>query len=184
MLRPKHSGFSLVELMVATGLFATVMALATGAYLLMINVSRETQAVATGINNLSYALEYMSRNIMTGRAYQACPDGDISFAFTNATGQRARYSLVAGAIHETLDTDRDGTLADETSVAITEPLVTIDALSFTCTGTYPRTSASGGTTDAIQANVRLGITGRVSAGPEKERTLYVQTLVTMRAPDL
>ena len=54
-------GYTLIELMVAVGLFAIVMMLASGAYLVMIGVSRQTQGIATGVDNLAFALETMTR---------------------------------------------------------------------------------------------------------------------------
>ena len=63
------SGYTLVELIVAVGLFALVMLLAAGAYLMMIGVNRQAQGIATGIDNLSFALETMTRSIRTGTNY-------------------------------------------------------------------------------------------------------------------
>ncbi len=175
MLRNPSRGFSLVELMVAVGLFATVMTLATGAYLLMISVNRETQAVTTGINNLSYAVEFMSRNIMTGRTYRcggATSGSSNTFSFKDAAGQDVGYQLSGGAIQESIN---NGTWA-----TITEPGVVVDGLTFTCEGGGSRSQ------DAIQANVRINAYGHVIAGSGsgKQRDFALQTLVTMRNPDL
>jgi prepilin-type N-terminal cleavage/methylation domain-containing protein len=59
-------GYSLVELMVAVSLFAIIMMLSAGSYLVMINVSRQAQGLIVGMNNLSFALDTMSRTIRTG----------------------------------------------------------------------------------------------------------------------
>ncbi len=175
MLNSRSRGFSLVELMVAVGLFSTVMTLATGAYLLMINVNRETQAVTTGINNLSYALEFMSRNTMTGRTYRcggATSGVSTTFSFRDATGQDVQYQLAGGAIQESINNGAWAT--------ITEPSVVVDGLTFACEGGGSRAQ------DAIQANVRINAYGHVIAGPGggRQRDFAVQTLVTMRNPDL
>ncbi|HVM58918.1 MAG TPA: prepilin-type N-terminal cleavage/methylation domain-containing protein, partial [Candidatus Paceibacterota bacterium] len=71
-LSPRHAssgGYTLVELIVAMGLFAIIMTLSTGAYLIMISVNRHAQAISTGIDNLSFALEDMTRTIRTGTVY-------------------------------------------------------------------------------------------------------------------
>ena len=62
-------GYTLIELIVAVGLFSFVMTLVSGAYFLMIGINRQAQSIATGINNLSFALETMSRTIRTGYDY-------------------------------------------------------------------------------------------------------------------
>ena len=73
------------------GLFSLVMLLASGAYLVMIGISRQTQSVATGINNLSFALEAMTRTIRTGTNYSCdnggdCSNGGSIFSVRNING--------------------------------------------------------------------------------------------------
>jgi len=182
MLTYPHRGFSLVELMVAIGLFAFVMSISMGAYLVMINVSREAQAQTTGINNLSYALESMTRAVRTGTKYvgngtgnplatandcSPCtsiqvtnPDNSISwFGFTESGGK--------GYITE------DG-------VILTDPLVDVDRLEFHVTGSYRR-SANG---DENAPHVTFVIKGKVMGAGKQERPFYVQTGATMRGIDL
>ena len=45
MTRPR--GFTLIEMIVAVGLFAMVAMIASGAYLIMISANREAQAITT-----------------------------------------------------------------------------------------------------------------------------------------
>ena len=110
--RKISKGFSLVELIVAVGLFDIVMSLATGAYLIMISVNRQAQGLATGIDNLSFALESMARTIRTGTNYQ-CTTGNpctvsngLPFTVTNSdTGVALNYSYSAtagGSINQTV----------------------------------------------------------------------------------
>ena len=89
-------GYTLIELIVAVGLFAFVMTLVSGAYFLMIGLNRQAQGIATGINNLSFALETMSRTIRTGYDYDCgglgdCPTGATNFSFISATGDTIAY---------------------------------------------------------------------------------------------
>ncbi|MDE1945523.1 MAG: prepilin-type N-terminal cleavage/methylation domain-containing protein, partial [Patescibacteria group bacterium] len=66
MTKTFSRGYTLIELIVAIGLFAVVMTLASGAYLIMIGVNRETEGLATGIDNLSFVLESMTTAMRTG----------------------------------------------------------------------------------------------------------------------
>ena len=72
--RPFGRGFTLVEMIVSVALFGIVMLVAVGALLSVVAANRQSQAIKTVINNLNFALESMSRNILTGSNYR-CPSG-------------------------------------------------------------------------------------------------------------
>ena len=106
----KKRGYTLIELIVAVGLFALVMLLASGAYIMMINLNRQAQAMATGMNNLSFALESMTRDVRTGTAYSCglslglgdCTNGGGSLSFKNEGGTAVTYSLSGGSLQKTV----------------------------------------------------------------------------------
>lgn len=171
------SGYTLVELIVATGLFALVMLLASGAYLMMIGLNRHAQSVATGIDNLSFAIETMARDIRTGTAYDCgglgdCPNGLSSFSFRDAAGRAVSYSLASSAIQKTV-----GGVAS----ALTDPSVTVSSLMFYTSGTAPETAG-----DPLhqQPHVTIIISGTVSYGAGKSEPFTVETGATMRGTDL
>ncbi len=175
-------GFTLIELMVAVGLFALVMTLAAGAYLMMINANRQAQALATGINNLSFGLETMTRDIRTGTDYcggSSCPPG--TFTFTNVNGQTVTYELVENGT--TCNGAPAGYLARVTSgvtTPLTDPSVMISSLTFTTFGTAPYSVGN----DTTQARVTMVVNGCVNAGPGKTQNFTIETGATMRGTDL
>jgi len=167
-------GYTLIELVVAVGLFALVMTLASGAYFLMIDLSRQTQGVATGINSLSFALETMTRSIRTGTNYNCgafggdCASGDTRFFFTDANGVDISY-----------DQQGSGIVKDDT-IPLTDPSVTITSLTFYVTGTG--TIATG---DYLQPHVTIAVSGTVSSGPRQApQPFTIETGATMRGIDL
>lgn len=172
------SGFTLIEIIVAVGLFTVVMTLASGAYLVIINANRQAQSVATGINNLSFALETMTRNIRTGTNYGCpisgsdCPNGGNSFQFTNSDGVLVTYSRSATfAIQET---------KAAAVRALTDPSVNISSLWFYVAGTATR--ASG---DYRQPRVTIVVSGTVSSGSGRPpESFTIQTGATMRGSDI
>ncbi len=183
MMRYTHArGFSLVELIVAIGLFAVVMTIATTAYLIMINANREAQAITTGTNNLSYALENMTRNIRIGRAYR-CPTAN-SFTFDDISGVPTTYSWnnTGGtpAKHNIVRTV-NGVTGD-----LTDRVIDIQSLVFTCGGVAPSAmnpTWTGG--DDTQANVTIVVSGSLPVGPGKPaKTFNIETSATMRYNDL
>lgn len=173
MIRSK--GYTLIELMVAMGLFAIIMLLASGAYLIMINLNRQAQGLATGIDNLSFALETMTRGIRTGSNYNCggagdCVSGANSFSFKDENGVVISYSLAASALQQTKNSVQS---------ALTDPSVTVTSLTFYAFGTKP--TAQG---DYQQPHVTFTISGTVSSGPGKTQSFTVESGATMRGPDI
>jgi len=167
----KKDGYTLIELMVAVGLFAVVMMLASGSYIMMIGISRQAQGMASGIDNLSFALETMTRDIRTG--YNYC-NGMVnctgsSFSFTNERGKIVTYSLSSSAIQKLVDSVQSS-LTDSSSVKIT-------SLTFYAFGTAPTPA------DTTQARVTIIIKGTVS--PDKNPQFFtIETSATMRGADI
>src|SRR3989344_8981491 len=168
-------GYTLVELIVAIGLFALIMMLASGAYFMMISFNRQAQGMATGINNLSFALESMTRSIRTGSEYDClgsgdCPNGSGSFSFIDSNGISTSYNLAGTSIQKT---------TDDASNILTDPSVTVSSLMFYAIGTRSTPS------DYEQPRVTIIISGTVSSGPGKPpQSFTVETGATMRGSDL
>ena len=175
----KHNqGFTLIELMVATGLFAIVMLLSSGAYLMMVGLNRQAQGIATGINNLSFALETMTRGIRTGSGYQ-CPGGTSGcvinasanpFSFKDSGGKAVSYALSGSRVQETIGGVQS---------TLTDPSVAVTSLFFYVVGTKP---VSG---DQQQARVTMIVSGTVSSSANKKPQAFtVETGATMRQSDI
>lgn len=169
-----HSrGYSLIELMVAVSLFAIVMMLSAGSYLVMISVNREAQSLTTGINNLSFALDTMARTIRTGSNY--CGDTHVcvsstSFTFNDKDGNPITYQLNGSKIQET---------KNSTTFDLTDASTVITSLDF-----YPY-GATPGAADGHQARVDIVISGSVTYSSSKPpQTFVVETGATMRGTDL
>ncbi len=62
-------GFTLIELMVSVTIFIIVMTVSLGALLAMSASDRKAESVKTIMNNLSFAMESMTRTIRTGYTY-------------------------------------------------------------------------------------------------------------------
>lgn len=170
----RSSGYTLVELIVAIGLFSFVMTLSSGAYLMMIGLNRKAQGVATGINDFSFALETMARDIRTGSAYSCgglgdCPNGASSFSFLNRNGTLVTYSLSGSTLIKTISSAQS---------TLTDPSVTISSLTFYAYGTRPVP------TDYQQPRVVIIVSGTVSTGAGKEESFTVETAATMRGTDI
>ena len=165
-------GYTLIELIVAVGVFALVMTLASGAYLVMVGVNRQAQSTATGINNLSFVLESLVRNVRTGTNYQ--PISASSFSFTNQDGTMLTYAFGSQA-------GLNGTVGAITlnGAPLTDPLVDVTSLTFYTSGT-----ASSDPSGTYQPYVTITLSGTVSAGPGKTQSFSVETSAAMRGSDI
>ncbi len=176
MKHTPHRGYTLIELIVSVGLFALVMTLAAGAYLTIIGINRQAQGIASGIDNLSFALETMTRTIRTGTTY-GCPvagtdcSGGPTFSVKNSSGTTESYTSTGGAITQTI-----GGVA----VSLTDASVTITSLTFYSTGVQSY-STNG---DTHQARVTILISGTVVSGPGKTLPFSIETGATMRGTDI
>lgn len=65
----KEKGFTLVEMMVAISVFSIVMVTAMSALLSVIDANSKARAVKTVVNNISFALEGISRDMRVGTDY-------------------------------------------------------------------------------------------------------------------
>ncbi len=70
-------GFTLIEALVALGIFSVVIVAASGVILSIISSNKKNQAISSVVNNLNYSIESMVRDIKTGYKYQ-CDFGSVS----------------------------------------------------------------------------------------------------------
>src|SRR4051812_1208116 len=68
-------GFTLIEMIVAVGLFSIVMLVCVGALLSLVNANRKAQALQAVINNLNIALDGIVRNARMGYNYHGADGG-------------------------------------------------------------------------------------------------------------
>jgi prepilin-type N-terminal cleavage/methylation domain-containing protein len=181
-------GFTLVEMLVSVSIFATVVLVAVGTLIVLINAGSISQTAQTTTSNLSFAIDTMARTFRTGYDYYCtdsigsslpegthdCTDGASGIVFTNGeTGKRMayRYDDSRGVMEQRIE--------NEDWVDLTSTDLDIEQMEFTVahTGASP--------TDTEQPYVRLLLQGRFANSSNADVTpFYIQTLVTSRYLDL
>lgn len=154
--RQKNSGFTLIELMVATSLFIVIMLSAMGSLFMLLDESKNSRALRVAMENVNFAMDSMTRSIRMGTDYYcngvsaSCINGsEISFVpQTRDIGPRITYEF--DSFNRTINR-YDG---EATGVPIISPEVKIDLLNFNIK--IPTSSNS-----LIQPRVYITIKGTV-----------------------
>ncbi len=90
----KLKGFTLIELIVAFGLFSIIMAVASGGFVQIIRSYRIAAALMAANDSMALTMEQMAREMRTG--YNFCEISDSSepkVQFVNANNEVVRYRL-------------------------------------------------------------------------------------------
>jgi prepilin-type N-terminal cleavage/methylation domain-containing protein len=72
----KRRAFTLVEMMVAIAVFSIVMVVAMSALLNVIDANNKARSIKTAINNISFALEGISKDMRMGTDYKCIDNGN------------------------------------------------------------------------------------------------------------
>ncbi len=188
-LRGKKKGFTLIEMLVSVAIFTLVMLITTSSIFVIIASDKKAESLKSVMDNLSFALESMTRNIRTGSEYTCltvfggatsvvlgnnCSGGDQGFQFVsnqqayNGNPIVVQYYLWQNRIWE------DETNSDWTApVAITAPEINVSSLQFYLVGAGK---------DTFQPRVLMSVIG--TAGTSNTETNFdIQTTLSQRQID-
>lgn len=201
----RHCGFTLIETLIAVGLFSIVTTIASGAFLVMVNADRTSRALRIATDNLNLALEDMSRRIKTGTTYgcgvasgtQDClsPAG-VMLSFSDQVEAKIRYKRGEGAgspnanpiagcgsaLYVTsvggVPTNKGCILRSTNGawVPVTSHEIDVKILKFLVEGSS--------SVDNIQPYAVILIEGEVNAPPHPALKFKMQTMVTQRQLDV
>lgn len=169
-------GYSLLELIVAIGIFSLVMLVVIVGYLSLISNDRRARATNELNANLTFAVESMMRNIRTGSNYSCGGGGDGTcdrLSFTDSDGQTITYRLRSD---NSIGQCTGACLTDLQAIPLTGTSITITTLRFNVRG-----SSSA---DTIQPQVTAIIKGTMTIEAGKTATFVVQSGATQRLIDL
>lgn len=164
----KQQGFTLVEIIVAIGIFTAVITMALATFLNISDIQRKAGALRAINDNLNFALEVMSREIRTGKNYCASPCSASSFNLTNSQNDDIVYRLNNNSIERS----SDGGIS---FLRLTSPEIKIENLVFIVSG-----EPAG---DQRQPKVTLILNGSSTDSKMGEVKLNIQTTVSQRRLD-
>lgn len=187
-IKHTQSGFTLIEMMVAVALFSMVMTVSVSSLIVVMSASARAQAVQATTDNLSFAMDRMSREIRYAKYIRCgsedlssaastvvadCAGGEGSIVFTNTIGGNARtaykYSNQTNGLQKKVAGDSDW------SDIIATSSVQMDKVSFYVTGNT--------TGDKLQPQVRILFRATPKGYASDIAGVNLQTTVTQRALD-
>lgn len=192
-------GYTLVELIVAVGLFVIVVLMSASAFLGVVSSNRKTLTMQTAMDNINSAVENMSRDMKTGFLYrcestgtltgpislpQDCPSGGAYIAFegqkgdSNNPNDQIVYRLgpagplcpSAGQICRSVD---GGT--SFFAVTAPPPELRITGLAFRVFGSS--------NADTKQPRIVVIISGTSGIDERSKSTFNIETTISQRIPD-
>jgi type II secretory pathway pseudopilin PulG len=175
----RKDGFTLVEIIIAIGLFITVVTISLGSLIGLYNANNKSQSLSSVINNINYSVENMVRiirfaniyhcgNIGTLTAQRSCDSGDTFLAIT--TGGQTTIYRINGAKLEV------STNGGASYTPVTSGEVTVTNAKFYVFNTTPG--------DNNQPYVLMTIKGYAGKKPSTQSSFDIQTTVSRRKLDL
>lgn len=170
-------GFTLLEMIVALGVFAVAALLSTSSLLSLTDAQKKTSSLSSAYDNLRFALETMAKDMRTGDVFYCgtdpndlpavptpkdCASGGPALTYKNASGDNISYRLFGGKIEKFAGSVLSG--------AMTSPDITINTLAF-----YVLGSAAGGD----QPRITIVIRGEAGSGRSSSE-FNLQTTVSQR----
>ena len=166
-------GFTLIEMIVAVGLFAVVMLIAVGTLLSLSVANRKAQALQSVVNNLNISLDGMVRSIREGTYYRCggglnCTEGAEALTFKSLEGIDVTYAYDGSVLTRTENGETIQLTADE---------VDIESVRFYVSGAVQR--------DREQPKVMIVIKGTAHGGQRNAQTTFnIQATAVQRVLDI
>jgi len=193
-INKKKNGYTLIETMIAVSLFIVIVTIGMNALLNANILNQKSKSMRSILDNLSFVMEDMSRNLRTGTLYQCITSGSIPSgapAPTSCTVGGGIYFQTAGGsdwgYYIGANPNVPGRYSifriingpGATSVQMTPDEVNINLISgFSVLGAE---TASSGNGNRQQPFVTIRLTGTVISVNNVSTAFYLQTSVSQRA---
>ncbi len=186
--KPTDMGFTLIEIMVASSLFLSVMLIVSGAVLSVFDSNQKSKNLRSVMDNFNLTMENMTRTIRFGTNYHCglpvgasssldCGTPSTTLTVTDSNGVQVTYSTTTTA------TKISRQLNSGAVSYITSPDVTITNLKFWVLGSDTYCVSSCASKNTSQPRVIILVSGYVGIKPTTRSSFTLQTTVSQRVFD-
>ena len=182
----KNKGFTLIEMMVSIAVFSVVMVTAMGALLSVIDSNNKARSIKTAVNNISFALEGISKKMRMGTNYacgtdgqtaeQDCTGGVNTISFKVKDGEYIFYKF-EDQIKSCISTIQGRCDADYSQ--LTSPEVILDKVRFYVIGVTH--SEDSNIQNRTQPRMLITISGTAGSRDKTRTTFDLQTGISQAA---
>lgn len=180
-------GFTIIETMIAVSLFSIIIIMGTGSLLNTTVLHNKSQDVRSIIDNLSFIMEDISRNIRTGYDFHCIDDGNVTatdphdclngggISFKASTGEQWVYAIYPdGSIQKSVSGGTAGTFT-----VLNLPEIVISSVSsFSVSGALPPAG------DIKQPYITIKLVGTITSKDNVVTPFSLQTSVSARLVDI
>ncbi len=180
------AGFTIIETMIAVSLFLIVVTIGIGSLLNATSLNRKSQNTRSIMDNLSFIMEDISKNLRTGYNYHcsnslsnlstplSCASGGgiISFKSSSDGGQWVYEILSDGTLQKSISGGAAGTF-----VTLTPPEIKISP-----TSSFSVTGAEAG--DNLQPFATIKLIGTITSENNIITPFSLQTSISQRLVDI
>ncbi|MDO8520545.1 MAG: type II secretion system protein [bacterium] len=171
----RKKGFTLIELVVAIGLFSIIVAIAIGGFIRALRTERQVIGLLAANSNASLAIEQMAREIRTGYDFcvmngNSCGSSELSFR--NANGLAVSYCLQDQGLFRGTG---PGSCIGSTGNTITATNVLVQYLNFIVSGNQ--------STDGYPPRVTVAIGVSANTAGISGSIINLETTVSARVVD-
>lgn len=175
-----NAGFTLVELIVAIGLFSLIASMSLGAVLTIFDANRRSENSKTVVDNLNFTIEDMTRTIRFGYGYDCgdqggdknCSTGSDTISLT-FQGDNIVYKKCGSEIKKSTNGETNCNSANLETITSTDTV--IQNLKFYVLGV-----GTSGAERYKQPYVIAVIKGYVGPRPSLQSSFFIETMMSQR----
>ena len=180
------SGFSLVEMLVAIGIFMSIMTLAITALISIMGANKKAQTIKSTIDSVTFAMENISKDMRGGTDYvclppngssKDCPVGGTAVRYKNSSGDTITYAFNGASSNVGILTKTDSTANTTEDLISQDSNVNINNMKFYVIGAYNENAVMA---DRTQPRVIITVSGLIAVKGSEPTTFNLQTSVSQR----
>jgi prepilin-type N-terminal cleavage/methylation domain-containing protein len=163
----KKNGYTIIETMIAVSLFLIVITIGTGSLLNSTLLQKKSQDMRSIMDNLSFIMEDISKNLRTGSNYSG---GDTQISFLASDGNPWVYAISNGNIQKSVDGGTNWIELNSSEINLES------GSGFSIIGISP--------SDNLQPFVTIRLVGKITAENNLITPFSLQTSVSQRLVDI